>query len=78
MSVSGVSVCIDRCYCEQKSFALLLNVAKGSGLTLEELSSREGCGTHCGWCVAYLRRALATGESSFSIILPKENLTGTL
>lgn len=68
------SVCIDRCLCENKPFALLVSVARGHGLGLRDLAEREGCGTHCGWCVAYLRRALETGESSFSELLPKEPL----
>jgi hypothetical protein len=65
---------IDRCYCEQKSFSDLLVVARRDGLGLVALAQREGCGTHCGWCVAYLRRALRTGETVFEEILPKEPL----
>ena len=65
---------IDRCVCEGKQFGELLAVARAEGLELRELAEREGCGTHCGWCVAYLRRALATGEVVFSEIIPKETL----
>jgi bacterioferritin-associated ferredoxin len=65
---------IDRCVCEGKPFGELLAVARAHDLELRELAEREGCGTHCGWCVAYLRRALATGEVVFREIMPKESL----
>ena len=65
---------IDRCVCEDKRFGELLARARAEGLGLRELAEREGCGTHCGWCVAYLRRALATGEVVFREIIPKESL----
>jgi bacterioferritin-associated ferredoxin len=68
---------IDRCYCEQKTFESLLTIAHAHDLDLCELSEREGCGTHCGWCIAYLRRGMATGEIAFDYLLPKENLDGT-
>ncbi len=67
---------VDRCLCEDKPFAMLLAVARREGLDLGGLAEREGCGTHCGWCVAYLRRGLRTGESSFGELLPKESLDG--
>lgn len=65
---------IDRCYCEVKSFAELLEIAERDNLDLLGLARQEGCGTHCGWCVAYLRRALQTGETVFHAYLPKESL----
>lgn len=65
---------IDRCFCEKKTFADLLAVARQDDLGLVALAQREGCGTHCGWCVAYLRRALRTGETVFEELLPKEPL----
>jgi bacterioferritin-associated ferredoxin len=65
---------IDRCVCEDKRFEELLALARAHDLDLRELAEREGCGTHCGWCVAYLRRALATGEVVFREIIPKESL----
>lgn len=70
----GAVPCIDRCYCEKKTFADLLAIARREGLDLLELSRREGCGTHCGWCVAYLRRGLRTGETHFEELLPREAL----
>ena len=68
------SVRIDRCVCENKPFAQLLDVARRDGLNLPALAEREGCGTHCGWCVAYLRRGFVTGETSFAELLAKESL----
>lgn len=65
---------IDRCYCEQKPFEELLTLARSEQLGLLELSRRTGCGTHCGWCIAYLRQALLTGETMFHYLLPKEEL----
>ena len=67
-------VTIDRCLCERKSFAYLLEVAERERLSLRTLAEREGCGTHCGWCVAYLRRGLVTGQRVFKDLLPKEEL----
>ena len=67
---------IDRCFCEQKTFARLLEVARREGLDLRGLAARAGGGTHCGWCVAYLRRGLATGQTEFATLLPKEDLDG--
>jgi bacterioferritin-associated ferredoxin len=68
------SINIDRCYCEEKPFSLLIEIAKRDGLDLPALARQEGCGTHCGWCVAYLRRALRTGETTFHELLPKEEI----
>ena len=70
----GGVVRIDRCYCEKKRFADLVEIARREGLDLQGLARREGCGTHCGWCVAYLRRALETGQVEFTELLPKEPL----
>jgi bacterioferritin-associated ferredoxin len=69
-----MKVWIDKCYCENKSFEGLIKKAAAEGLTLPQLAAKEGCGTHCGWCVAYLRRALQTGETRFNVMLPKEPL----
>ena len=60
--------------CEQKSFADLVSIARTQGLNLPQLAAREGCGTHCGWCIAYLRRALASEQIVFTELLPKESL----
>lgn len=68
------SIVVDRCMCENKRFGDLVARARREGLDLRGLSEREGCGTHCGWCVAYLRRALETGETVFGELLAKEPL----
>ncbi len=67
-------VCIDRCSCERRTFAELLALARAQSLDLRALADRTGCGTHCGWCVAYLRRGLRTGETVFTELLDKEAL----
>jgi len=68
------SFTIDRCICEDKPFADLIALAHRDRLDLGALAAREGCGTHCGWCIAYLRRGLHTGESVFHSLLDKESL----
>ena len=65
-------VTIDRCYCEQKTFEALLEIAQRDALDLRQLAEQEGCGTHCGWCVAYLRRTLYSGQTDFHETFPKE------
>ena len=73
-SANATQITIDRCYCEQKSFAELYATARRERLDIRMLAAREGCGTHCGWCVAYLRRCLITGETTFHDLLAKEPL----
>ena len=73
-SLSIQTISIDQCYCEQKSFAQLCKIAHDESLSLYALAQREGCGTHCSWCVAYLRRALNTGQLVFHELLPKETI----
>jgi bacterioferritin-associated ferredoxin len=65
---------IDRCVCENTCFSALLALARREGLDLAGLARRTGCGTHCGWCVAYVNRMLATGEVTFQELVPKEKL----
>jgi bacterioferritin-associated ferredoxin len=67
-------ITIDRCYCEQKLFIDLVALARREQLDLSALARQEGCGTHCGWCIAYLRRGLQSGESIFHELLAKEAL----
>ena len=69
-----MTINIDRCYCEQKTFEMLIALAKRENLDMRGLARREGCGTHCGWCIAYLRKGLRTGETKFDYLLPKEEL----
>jgi bacterioferritin-associated ferredoxin len=66
---------IDRCVCENRTFADLALVARRDDIRdAEGLAAETGCGTHCGLCVAYVRRMLATGETVFRELLPKEEL----
>lgn len=60
---------IDRCICRGVPFAALLPRARAGGWTLEDLIRETGCGGQCGLCRPYLRRMLATGETSFTEIL---------
>lgn len=69
---------IDSCYCERKTFAELLEIAKAQQLNLKQLAAQEGCGTHCEWCIAYLRVALRSGQTRFSELLDKESLDDSL
>lgn len=65
---------IDKCYCINETFESLLDQARSANLTLNQLADQAGCGLRCGWCVAYLRRGLQTGEMGFDYLLPKEPL----
>lgn len=67
--MSPANIHINRCLCEKKRFADIVPSAIKEGLTFSELSRRTGCGTHCGLCRPYLKRALQTGETEFHEIL---------
>ena len=69
-----MKVWIDKCYCIDATFESLVAQANRNNLTLPQLAQQVGCGLRCGWCVAYLRRALQTGEIGFDTLLPKEPL----
>jgi bacterioferritin-associated ferredoxin len=69
-----MKVWIDKCYCIDATFESLVAQAKRDDLTLPQLAVQVGCGLRCGWCVAYLRRALQTGETGFDTLIPKELL----
>lgn len=60
---------IDRCVCTETSFAQTVELARREGLSLSQVESRSGCGTKCGLCRPYLRRALRTGECVFHQIV---------
>ena len=53
---------VDRCVCEDKTFAELLAVAKREGLDFDALADTTGCGRSCGLCEPYLRTVLESGE----------------
>jgi bacterioferritin-associated ferredoxin len=60
---------ITRCICRGVTFAALLPAARASGWSLDDLMRETGCGAQCGLCRPYLRRMLATGETTFHEIL---------
>jgi bacterioferritin-associated ferredoxin len=63
---------ITRCLCRGVAFAQLLPLTRQNGWNLEELMRRTGCGAGCGLCRPYLRRMLATGETTFRELLWEE------
>jgi bacterioferritin-associated ferredoxin len=60
---------ITLCVCRRVPFAILLPLARERQWTLADLSRETGCGDACGLCRPYLRRMLATGETSFAQLL---------
>jgi bacterioferritin-associated ferredoxin len=60
---------IDRCICHGVSFEEAVNATQEHGLSLSQLEDRLGCGTGCGLCRPYLRRALRTGQVIFHQIV---------
>jgi hypothetical protein len=65
---------IDRCVCQNKKFDELLALAKRNNWDVLTLAKETRCGLTCEWCVAYLKRAFATGRVVFDELLPKESL----
>jgi bacterioferritin-associated ferredoxin len=60
---------IDRCVCMEETFADAVDLARREGLSLAQIESRTGCGTGCGLCRPYLRRALRTGQTVFQELI---------
>ena len=60
---------VDRCVCTDTTLADIVALAQRERLTLCQLEDRVGCGTGCGLCRPYLRRALRTGVTVFSQIV---------
>lgn len=69
---------IDRCYCFQKSFADLKEVADATGAdSVSALQEHVTFGENCQLCHPYVRRMLTTGQTTFSeIIESNENHAG--
>jgi bacterioferritin-associated ferredoxin len=65
--MSGVS--ISMCVCRGVRFDALLPRARAAGWDLQSLMRETGCGAQCGLCRPYLRRMLATGETTFHELL---------
>jgi len=65
MSTIHVTMCV----CRRFSFARLLPLVRERGWNLDDVMRETGCGDNCGLCRPYLRRMLATGETTFSELL---------
>lgn len=65
---------IDRCYCYQKTFSEIKEVAETTGAdSVEGLQQHVEFGLNCGLCHPYVRRMLRTGDTSFSRIIRDED-----
>ena len=63
------AVTVSMCLCRGVPFRELLPRARAAGWDLEALMRVTGCGAQCGLCRPYLRRMLATGETTFHELL---------
>lgn len=59
---------VDRCVCHDVTFAELRALAMRTGVDLDGLSARTGCGTGCGCCLPYIRLMLRTGDVDFPVL----------
>ncbi|MEP7326795.1 MAG: (2Fe-2S)-binding protein [Gemmatimonadota bacterium] len=64
-----MSLTINLCVCRNVRFEDVLSQARRNGWSLEDIMLNTGCGAGCGLCRPYLRRMLATGETTFREIL---------
>jgi len=72
-----MSVHIDRCYCFQRTFAELREVARSTGAeSIAELQQHVHFGLRCQLCHPYVHRMLETGEVVFRTILTEEEVKG--
>ncbi len=65
--MSGIAVSM--CVCRGVPFGELLPRARAAAWDLPALMAATGCGAQCGLCRPYLRRMLATGETTFHELL---------
>ena len=63
---------VDRCVCFEVTFTELKAYADEHGCDFGGLAARFGCGRGCGLCIPYIRRMLATGETSFTLVPPRQ------
>lgn len=67
---------IDRCYCYEKSFAELKEVADNTeSATIAQLQEHVTFGENCQLCHPYVRRMLDTGQTTFRKVLESEDDT---
>ncbi len=65
---------IDRCYCYQQTFETLKEVADETGdASVEALQEHVLFGQNCELCHPYVRRMLATGQTSFDEVIRAED-----
>jgi len=62
-------ITVTTCICRGVPFDRLWALARERAWTLEDLIRETGCGGNCGLCRPYLRRMLATGETTFGELL---------
>jgi bacterioferritin-associated ferredoxin len=60
---------VDRCVCHGVSIQDILELARSEKLTPQQLEDRLICGTGCGICQPYVRRALRTGQTVFTQVV---------
>ena len=70
---------IDRCYCFQKTFAALKEVAEATGAsTVAALQAHVEFGQNCKLCHPYTRRMLRTGQTVFHEIIEEADEPSTV
>jgi bacterioferritin-associated ferredoxin len=69
MSPLAVSMCV----CRGMPFSTVLPRARAAGWDLATLMRETGGGAQCGLCRPYLRRMLATGETTVAELLWEES-----
>ena len=68
---------IDRCYCFQKTFAVLKAVAEAhDARSVAALQEHAVFGQRCRLCHPYVRRMLRTGETVFHEIIEAQDEPG--
>jgi len=63
---------VDRCVCRDVPFETIRIVAERVGGDLDALSAATGCATGCRMCLPYIRRMLATGQTSQPVMTAAE------
>ena len=68
---------IDRCYCFQRTFAELKEVAEThDARSVPDLQRHVTFGLRCGLCHPYVRRTLRTGQTVFHEIVTAKDEPG--